>query len=105
MKKKLAKYKEEDIIFTKHSLVQMDHRQISRKDVINDIINPAKLVFVRVRDAKEKHYDCFFEKSKRRGHVYGIIINDKCLVVTAIKIGRKWQKRVDRYAKKVQYKL
>ena len=105
MKKVLREYKRNEIIFTKHSLIQMQHRQIKKEEVIKNILNPTNLTLVRERDAKKKQYDCFFSKSNRRGCQYGIVINKKCLIVTVIKIGKRWQKRVDNYAKKIQNKL
>jgi len=43
---------------------------------------------------KRKKYDCYFAYSKHLYHRYAIILNEKVLIVTIIKINRDWQKAI-----------
>ena len=97
LKEKLSKYKESDIIFTKHAELQAFTRDIDLEEVKKNIINPIKLVYAKEQKAKfrgEEKYDCYFACSKHLYHRYALTINAKVIIVTIIKINRDWQKAI-----------
>jgi len=100
--KKLVKYKKEDIIITDHARDQAIFRSIDLGEVKENIINPKRLTFAGKQKAEkngEEKYDCYFAYSKTQCHRYVLVINAKCIVCTAIKINRRWQHIVEKYAK------
>ena len=63
LKKRLSKYKKEDIIITDHADLQALVRDITIDEVKENIIHPEKLVYARKEKAqksKEEKYDCYF---------------------------------------------
>jgi hypothetical protein len=102
LKKKLKKYKKEDIIITNHAQEQAIFRNIELDEVKENIINPKRLSFARKERAKkegEEKYDCYFGYSKTQCHRYILVINDNCVVCTVIKINRRWQHIVEKHSK------
>ncbi len=98
----LKKFKKEDILFDDHARMQSAIRGIDRGEVTLNLLNPSKLFFAReqeAREANERKFDCYFIISKRWAHRYVIVINGKLLVITVIKVRKKWQKKVDTHAK------
>lgn len=98
----LKRFKKEDILFDDHARMQSAIRGIEREDVIHTLLNPSKMFFAREQQARgenERKFDCYFSISKRWAHRYVIVINRKLLVITVIKIRKKWQKKVDTHAK------
>ena len=101
VKIKLKKLKKKDIIFSPHSILRASIRRIDTDEVINNLLNPEKLAFAFF-ERKHKNGDrylCYFGYSKTLAHKYVIILNKKCIIVTAIKIKRKWQRRLEKRAK------
>ncbi|MFH1174824.1 MAG: hypothetical protein V1725_06835 [archaeon] len=97
---KLAKYS--DVVITQHALEQAVFRNISLEEVRRNILHPERLVFAGKQEAEhpdEEKYDCYFEYSKTRCHRYVLVINATCIVCTIIKINKRWQKKVEKYAK------
>lgn len=61
-----------------------------------------RLVFAekqKATGANEEKYNCYFKYSNTLAHRYVIVINAKVVVVTVIKIRKKWQRRMEKYAK------
>src|SRR3989339_828052 len=54
LKEKLNKYKKSDIIFTTHAEIRAFGRGIDLEEVKENIINPARLVYVKMQDFKSK---------------------------------------------------
>ena len=99
LKNKLRRYKKEDIIIKNHAKDQAEFRQIDLEDVKNNIINPEKLVYFEEQPAKkegEKKYDCYFAYSEVYYHRYIIIPNRKILIVTIIRVNRRWQHLIEK---------
>ena len=99
---KLARYKPEDIDFTAHAKLQAQVRQLSLDEIRGNILNPAKLTYAERQPAKkagEEKWNCYFKYSERQAHRYIIVINKNALIVTVIKINRRWQRRLDKSAK------
>ena len=95
LKRRLRKYKKEDIIITNHAEIQAYVREIGLEEVKANILNPEKLVYVREEDKNEK-YDCYFAYSKHLYHRYILVLNSKVIIVTIIKINRDWQKAIEK---------
>lgn len=85
----LKEYNSESILITSHARIRMIQRQISEKEVLENIINPKRLEFSRKE--KETKYDCYFVYSKTQCHRYVLVFQDNIIVVTVIKINRQWQ--------------
>ena len=102
LKEKLKKYNKDDIIITDHAEEQAIFREISLDEVKENIINPKRLSFAGKQEAEnegEEKYDCYFGYSKSQCHRYILVIDGKCVVCTVIKINRRWQHIVEKYAK------
>ena len=102
LKKKLKKYRKEDIIITNHAEEQAIFRSISLDEVRENIINPTKLQYAQKEKAEkrgEEKYDCYFGYSKTQCHRYILAISKRCIVCTVIKINRRWQHVFEKNAK------
>ena len=102
LKEKLKKYNKDDIIITDHAEEQAIFREINLDEVKENIINPKRLSFAGKQEAEnegEEKYDCYFGYSKSQCHRYILVIDGKCVVCTVIKINRRWQHIVEKYAK------
>ena len=65
---KLKQFHKQDIIISKHALVRITQRQIDKKEIIENIINPKRLEYaIREKaDRKdEEKFDCYFGYGKR----------------------------------------
>lgn len=101
VKKRLKEFRKEDIIITDHALVRIIQRQISEKEIIENLINPERL-YVAIKEEssnKEEKFDCYFNYSKRLCHRYVIVIKNNFVVVTVIKINTVWQNIAERKLK------
>lgn len=99
---KTRKYAQNDIVITDHARLQATVRQIDLEEVKRNILNPVRLVFAEKQTAagaNEEKYNCYFKYSNTLAHRYVIVINAKAVVVTVIKIRKKWQRRMEKYAK------
>ena len=95
---KLKSYSEKDIIISSHAKIRMFQRQINKKEVIDNIINPKRLEYAikeKAKETTEEKFDCYFSYSKTQCHRYVILIKINVVVVTVIKINRRWQKNVE----------
>ena len=102
MKEKLKRYKKEDIIVTEHAKLQAIFRNIELDEIKENILNTKRLSFTGKQKAEkegEEKYDCYFGYSKTQCHRYIIVINNKCIVCTVIKINRRWQHIVEKSTK------
>ena len=99
---KLKEFKEQDIIITTHAQEQALFRGVNLKEVKQNILNPVRLTFVGKQTPlhkNEEKYDCYFTYNKTTCHRYILVIGKKCIICTIIKINRRWQKMVEKYAK------
>ena len=99
---RLKNYSKESIIFSTHAKEQAIFRGILLDEIRENIINPKRLVFAGRQEAEhlnEEKYDCYFAYSKTQCHRYVLVINAHCIVCTVIKINRRWQHQVEKYAK------
>lgn len=102
LKENLKKYKKSDIIITDHAEEQAIFRGIDLEEIKENIINPFRLAFAGKQEAKkegEEKYDCYFGYSKTQCHRYILVINNRCIVCTVIKINRRWQYIFEKNAK------
>ena len=99
LKEKLKTYKKEDIIITAHANIQAYVREINIEEVKENIINPIKLVYSEQQESKNKNeekYACYFAYLDNLYHKYAIVLNGKIIIVTIVKINRRWQHLVDK---------
>lgn len=88
-------------MITHHALVRIIQRQINKDEIIENLINPEKLDYA-IRESssqKEEKFDCYFGYSKRLCHRYVIVIKHNVIVVTIVKIDRKWQEIAEKKLK------
>lgn len=96
--KRLKSFHKEDIIISDHALIRIIQRQMDADEIIENIINPVRLecaVKEKADNSQEEKFDCYFGYSKTQCHRYVIVIKDKVIVVTAIKINRRWQRIIE----------
>ena len=77
-------------------------RGIDLEKVRDNILNPVRLMMAIRQEAEkagEEKYDCYFIQSGNLCHRYILIINEKIIICTVIKINRRWQRRVERHAR------
>ena len=99
---KFKTYNETQIIITPHAQKQAIFRNIDIDEVKENILNPIRLVFAGMQDvlrSDEEKFDCYFAYSNTQCQRYVIVFNNDCVVCTVIKINRRWQKIVEKYAK------
>jgi len=99
---KLKKHRKDDIIITNHAREQAIFRGISLDEVKENIINPKRLYFAEQQKAEnsaEEKYNCYFGYSKTQCHRYVLVINGNCVVCTIIKINRRWQHIIEKWAR------
>ncbi|MBI4440388.1 hypothetical protein HY638_05435 [Candidatus Woesearchaeota archaeon] len=102
LKEKLKEFGKDSVIITAHAQEQATFRQIDIGEIKENIINPRRLAFAGKQEPEkegEEKYDCYFGYSKTQCHRYILVINEKCIVCTVIKINRRWQHIVERDAK------
>jgi hypothetical protein len=92
--KKLALFTKEDIIISNHAMIRIKQRQLSIDEIKENIINPKRLKYAikqTTKKEREEKFDCYFDYSKNLCHRYVLVIKNNIIVVTAIKINKKWQ--------------
>ena len=100
--KKIKKYDKSRIILTTHAQIQAEIRSISIDEIKENLINPKRLEFAGKQKSKKKNeekFDCYFIYSNTQCHRYVIVVSKDLIVCTVIKINRRWQRSVERYAK------
>lgn len=102
LKERLQKYSKDNITLTSHAYVRMIQRQISMDEVIENIINPKRLKYViRLKsNNNEEKFDCYFAYTKNLCHRYILVLKDNIIVITIIKINRKWQRIIEKKLRK-----
>jgi hypothetical protein len=93
----LKLFDREKVIISEHARIRIIQRQLSVEEIIENIINPVRLEYA-IKETKNK-YDCYFGYSKTQCHRYILLIKNNILVITAIKINRRWQKIVEKKLK------
>ena len=99
---KLKNYDKNHIIITPHAQKQAIFRSIDLDEVKDNILDPKRLAFAGKQDAvkpNEEKFDCYFAYSNTQCQRYIVVFNDNCVVCTVIKINRRWQRIVEKYAK------
>ncbi len=87
--------------FTKHALFRISFRQLEEGEITRNLVDPGKLVFARKQGpGGENKFECYFAYSNSLAHKYVVVLNAKIKVITVIKIKRKWQKMVEKYARR-----
>jgi len=101
LKEKLKKYKREDVIISKeHGHIRAAFRQISHDEIKDNIVNPKRLALAIKQQAKypnEEKFDCYFDYGEFKAHRYVIAINAKVVVVTVMKLDRRWRFKLKDY--------
>lgn len=103
VKGRLQTFRREDVIITPHARIRMTQRQVPEEEVIENIINPERLeaaIREEACSADEEKFDCYFGYNKTRCHRYILIITGGVVVVTVVKINRRWQHIVEKKLKK-----
>lgn len=101
-KERLKRYKENDIVFTRHANIQAYVREMDLNEIKNNILNPEKLVYYKQQRAErvnEEKYECYFAYSSTYYHKYVIIVDGKLIICTVIKINRRWQREAEKHGK------
>tara|TARA_B100000315_G_scaffold230260_1_gene240519 strand:- start:160 stop:507 length:348 start_codon:yes stop_codon:yes gene_type:complete len=104
---RLKKFDKKDIIFTDHSLIRIRQRQLDKDEIIENIINPRRLSYaIREKSASkaEEKFDCYFGYSKTLCHRYVMVIKDNVIIVTVVKINRRWQRIAEKKLKNTRNK-
>lgn len=94
LKNALSSYKKEEIIITTHAIQQAIFRNIDLEEIKENIINPIRLTQFKEQrslNENEKKLDCYFVYSKTQCQRYVLVMKNKCIVCTVIKINRRWQ--------------
>jgi len=97
--KRLRSFCRSDVVISDHARIRLLQRQISEDEIIENVINPTRLRYAIPEKAEhqgEEKFDCYFEYSKRLCHKYILVIKDKVIIVTVVKISRKWQEIVEK---------
>jgi len=98
----LLGFDKQSIVITNHALIRLRQRQIETEEVIENIINPKRLQYAIKQETEypgEEKYDCYFNYSKRLCHRYVLVIKNKVIVVTVVKINRRWQEIAEKRLK------
>ncbi len=99
---KLKQFNKDDVIISDHALIRLKQRQITEAEIIENIINPKRLQYAIKQEADrpgEEKFDCYFDYSKTQCHRYVLVIKNKVIVVTVVKVNRRWQKIVEKKLK------
>ncbi len=99
---KLKKYRKDDIVFTEHAKIQAEIRGIDLEEVKKNVVNPRRLAFAEnqpSRKPNEEKYNCYFVYSKTQAHRYILVLGNKVIILTVIKINRRWQYKVEKHGK------
>jgi hypothetical protein len=102
VKEKLKKYRREDIIITDHAKKQAFFRGIELEEIRKNILNPERLEIALKQPAKRPHeekFDCYFGYSKTQAHRYILVLGNKVIIPTVIKINRRWQRKAEKHGK------
>ncbi|MCK4326863.1 MAG: hypothetical protein KAW41_00115 [Candidatus Diapherotrites archaeon] len=100
--KKLKGLQQGSIVFTTHAALQAKVRQVSLEEVEKNLLSPRRLRYAERQASRkgESKYNCYFGYSRTMVHRYVIVINAKAVVVTIIKIKKRWQRRIEKRGKK-----
>ena len=94
---RVAAYKQDDKWIAAIPVIRF--RKKSIEEVKENILNPEKLAYFELQEThnpnKEK-YNCYFAYSDKFAHRYILILNQKIIIATIIKIQRDWQKTINK---------
>jgi len=102
VKKRLKDFGEDEIYITEHAQIRMNQRQLNIDEVMENIINPKRLDYAirEIITQSYEKYDCYFGYSRTLCHRYVIRIKKNVVVITAIKINRRWQRLIEKKLRK-----
>lgn len=95
IKKKLKEYKPEDIILTHHTEIRLLQRNIERKIVEENILNPEKLIDFTEEDAGKQKYKLVFGLSNNRNLILIAAFGRSMVIITALIRYRKWVRAIN----------
>jgi len=102
----LKNFSSEQITYNEpHFSIKLERLKIDRKEVIKNILNPEKLVFVGISESKNPNFDfvhdLYFRLGKNRTFKIPISIKTTSLyLITIFKIKNKIQNEATKYYKK-----
>jgi hypothetical protein len=94
----LKAYSEKDIIFSTHAEIRCIQRNISKEEVIANILNPKRLTYAI--ESNINKFDCYFLYSNTQCHRYILSLQKKAIIVTVVKINRRWQRIIEKRLRK-----
>lgn len=86
---KIKDTSKENIRFTSHADIRIKQRQLDKDEIIENIINPFRLKYAILGEIDV--FDCYFEYSKTQCHRYVLKLISNVIVITVIKINKRWQ--------------
>ncbi len=98
IKKRLKEYKPEDIVLTHHTEIRLLQRNIERRIVEENILNPEKLIDVIDENQNQQSgikYKLIFELSKNRNLVLIVAFDKNIIIITALIRYRKWVRAIN----------
>lgn len=87
VKKRLQELKVSDIVFTEYANERIALRDLSKSEIRDNLLFPERLVFAikqKSLDPCEEKFDCYFHHGETKHHRYILILNKKCVVLTAM---------------------
>ena len=95
--RKMKGFSREQIRFSPHAKIRMGQRQISESQIVENILKPKRLEYAYKQEINgETRYDCYFVYSNTTCHKYVLVFVSNIVVVTVVKIGRRWQKIIEK---------
>lgn len=94
IKKELMKYRAHEIVIWPHAREQAAVRGIQIDEIIENILNPERLVHIKEQTAKydnEIKIECWFPGAGVRHDLYVLILAKKLFVCTVIRRERWWE--------------
>lgn len=97
IRKKLKTYTEDDIMLKEHALLKCFQREITREMIIDNLLNPEKLIDFIEEKSKfigESKFKLIFELSRNKVFIIIVTVNKRLNVITAVVRYRKWVRAV-----------
>lgn len=94
IKKELMKYRAHEIVIWSHAREQAAIRGIKIDEIIENILNPERLVHIIEQPAKYDHetkVECWFSGKDPPYDLYVVILAKKLFVCTVIRRERRWE--------------
>ncbi len=104
---RLKTFTRDKIIITDHVLIRLIQRQIDIEEIYTNLLNPKRLEYAikeKAESSTEEKFDCYFGYSKTQCHRYVIVLRTNVIVVTAVKLNRRWQRIAEQKLKAPTFK-